>query len=105
MSEHDPSRRSVLRLCVQWPVIGVTACMLSACGRKIAVCADPHNLTASENALRQGAHYVEHSTQPDKTCSKCSFFAEASAAACGVCQIFQGPVNRSGHCDSFSAKT
>lgn len=60
----------------------------------------------AESGLRVPLHYVEASPDPAKTCSGCSFFKAdgADTPACGMCQIFNGPANPKGHCDSWSKK-
>ena len=65
-----------------------------------AGCADP------SDSLRSSLHYAEASPDAQKTCSACGFFTPGSdAAACGNCNIFSGPANPKGHCDSWSAKS
>lgn len=108
------SRRAFLNRSWQLPVAGVAVWTLSACGSKgssagsastAAVCADPRQLTAAENAQRQSFHYVEQSTDATKSCSGCAFFtASETGSGCGKCQVLVGPANPLGHCDSWSAK-
>src|SRR4051812_22924110 len=64
--------------------------------------------------LRESLHYTDVSSDAAKACNACGFFTadEAKPAddkspkpACGNCMIFSGPVNATGHCDSWSAKS
>jgi hypothetical protein len=107
MTDPKFTRRSVLRQGIQLPAAGVALFALSACGEdkpKVAACADPNQLSVAENSLRKAGHYVEQSPDPAKTCAGCGFFAAGEKPPCGKCEIFQGPVNAAGHCDSFAAK-
>ncbi len=107
MSSTNVTRRAVLDRSLQLPAAGVALWALSACGegeQKI-VCAGPNNLTFAENSLRQASHYVEEAPDPTKSCTQCSFFKPVDAGSiCGPCEIFVGPVNARGHCDSFAVK-
>lgn len=107
MTDPKITRRSVLRQGIQLPAAGVALYALSACGEskpKVAACADPNQLSVSENSLRKAGHYVEQAPDPAKNCAGCGFFAMGDKPPCGKCEIFQGPVNSAGHCDSWAAK-
>lgn len=107
IDQNGVSRRALLSNMAAWPLAGAGVLALTACGEqeKVVVCAGPNNLTFAENSLRQASHYVEKAPDPAKDCSKCGFFKPADGGgACGKCDIFQGPVNIAGHCDSFSVK-
>jgi hypothetical protein len=108
MSIDKVTRRAVLRQGLQWPAVGLAFSVLNACDSgktKVAICADPNALSATENALRMDRHYVEQSTDPAKACLGCGFFKSVEGGgACGECAIFQGPANAKGHCDSWAAK-
>jgi len=67
------------------------------------ICADPAKLDSGAAGLRPSLNYVEASPDPAKTCSACAFFS-AGTGACGSCQIFNGPANSKGHCDSWGPK-
>jgi hypothetical protein len=98
------SRRTVLSGSLQATAAAV---VLAACdqGPKVEACAGPNNLTFSENSLRQASHYVEQAPDPAKNCTGCGFFtADPNGGRCGKCEIFIGPVNAAGHCDSWAAK-
>jgi High potential iron-sulfur protein len=102
------TRRAVLGYGVQLSGVGVVIGALSACDnakKKVVACADPNSLSDAENSLRKDRHYVEQSPDPTKTCSGCGFFKlDEDAGGCGRCEIFQGPANPKGHCDSWAAK-
>ena len=107
MTDSKLSRRTVLEQGVRLPIAGAAVFALSACGDdgpKVAACADPNVLSMAENSLRQSAHYVEKSPDAAKTCAVCSFFTAGEPPPCGKCEIFQGPVNAGGHCDSWAKK-
>lgn len=60
---------------------------------------------ASESLLKS-LNYVPVAADAAKSCKACAFFtADAASAACGGCMIASGPVNATGHCDSWVAKT
>ena len=106
MDDQKLSRRSVLEKGVALPVAGAAVFALSACGDdkpKALVCADPNSLSMAENSLRQSGHYAEKSPDATKTCTVCSFY-KVDKEPCGKCEIFQGPVNSGGHCDSWAKK-
>jgi hypothetical protein len=99
------SRRNLLKNGALSLFFGVA--VASLVGRAAAAdkaCADPDKLDSGATALRGSLNYVEAGTDPAKTCAACGFFA-ATAGGCGSCQIFNGPVNSKGHCDSWSAKS
>ena len=84
----------------------MTGAVVLASGRTAAadkVCADPAKLDDGQKSLRDSLNYVEQSTDPSKTCNGCSFF-QTAGEGCGTCQIFSGPANANGHCDSWGAK-
>jgi len=108
IGKNDLSRRTVLHRGLQLPAAGAALWALSACdqGESVAACAGPNNLTLSENSLRKASHYVEQAPDPAKNCTGCGFFTAGEGAnPCGKCEIFLGPVNAKGHCDSWAAKT
>jgi len=107
MNDTVISRRALLGRGLHLPAAGAALWALSACDQqpKIEACAGPNNLTLSENSLRQASHYVEQAPDPAKTCAGCGFFTPDEAGGrCGKCEIFLGPVNAAGHCDSWAAK-
>jgi len=92
----------------QLSALGAAGWALSSCGEgeNKVVCAGPNNLTMAENSLRKASKYVEEAPDAAKNCLGCGFFqADPANATCGKCEIFIGPVNARGHCDSWAAKT
>ncbi len=113
MSEPGISRRGALRQIVGLAVGGAALVAgLSACGNSgekqqaASACVDMDSLSASEGSMRKSAHYVEQSPDPSKMCKGCAFFTPAGdGGACGACQIFSGPADADGHCDSWAGKS
>lgn len=102
------TRRTFFGIGIKVTVAG-TALAVAACGKKQetaggTACADESSLTSSEWSLRQSAHYVEKSANPAETCSVCEFFTAEGSGPCGHCQIFNGPANAGGRCDSWAKK-
>jgi len=93
----------------------LTACFVAAAAswtsvglgkeREGLVCAKPSALSEAENRQRKLDNYTEKSLDPGKTCSGCRFFtAGGGPAACGKCEIFNGPANPKGKCDDWTAR-
>lgn len=62
-------------------------------------CVDPSEM----EGLRASLGYVEKSPDAKQTCKQCAFFnSNEQDGACGPCQIFHGPVNEAGYCQSWS---
>lgn len=69
---------------------------------RAAAAADSCTAPESES-LRASLAYVTAAADPAASCARCAFFtADAAAPACGNCTILGGPVDSTGHCDSFS---
>ena len=94
----------------------LTAVLVAAAASSISVgrgdkaqdllCADPRALKPAENRQRKLDNYTEKSPDPGKTCSGCRFFTPgAEPAACGKCEIFNGPANPKGKCDDWTARS
>lgn len=99
------SRRTLLLRACQVIPPATTFLLLGGCGSRIAVCADPKQLSVAENSLRKAAHFTEESLDSQKVCGGCAFFhPSADSAQCGACDIFNGPANAGGYCDSWSRK-
>lgn len=93
-------RRFVLRAGAQ-VVLAVPLVSLLAGRAKAAESCVDH---ASES-LRESLHYVAITPDAAKPCKACAFFKSEDASACGPCDILSGPVDATGHCDSWSAKS
>ncbi len=104
------SRRVVVGWAARLPAVGAGAALLSGCdNNNTALCVDPEDLNFSEASIRKANNYIERSAQPDKQCVNCAFFQLPPAAGgveptCGNCEIFSGPANKDGYCDSWSAR-
>jgi len=84
---HDPPRRLLLRRA------------LSAAAAQS--CVDPQS-----DSLRASLHYASVSAVANQSCSGCGFFTrDAAKAGCGACVIMSGPVDETGRCDSWSARS
>jgi hypothetical protein len=49
--------------------------------------------------------YVDPAPDPAQQCGACGFFSAEEKQSCGECQIMSGPVSRTAHCESWSAKS
>jgi hypothetical protein len=80
---------------------GIPGFALARAARAAGSCVQPES-----EALRTSVNYVEPAADPAVACAHCAFFtADPAGGACGSCQILSGPVDATGHCDSFSAPT
>lgn len=108
MAEKSLTRRSLLTRASHLPLAVLALTALGACARedkKRMVCVDPAALTATDKSARAESHYVETASDPTKTCQGCKYFEpDEGGGACGKCNIFQGPANAGGHCDSWSPR-
>ena len=78
--------------------LGISGLALGRVARAAGSCAQPES-----EALRASVHYVESAPDPVTACARCAFFtADPAGGTCGSCQILSGPVDTTGHCDSFS---
>jgi hypothetical protein len=103
------SRRDAMGLAARVSAGAAFGGLLSACGggqNAGPVCVDTDDLSVGEASMRKANNYVEVSSQPEKNCANCAFFKidGAAGASCGNCEIFNGPANQAGYCDSWSAK-
>ena len=79
--------------------LGISGLTLARVARAAGSCVQPDS-----EALRASVNYVQASPDPTTACARCAFFtADAAGGACGNSQILSGPVDATGHCDSFSA--
>ena len=99
------SRRDVLKKSAAFGLLAVAGA--TACGKtadKALSCSDTTSLSASDALVRTSLAYVDTSTDPAKTCSKCQQFLVGPPGACGTCKVVKGPINPGGNCKSFLAK-
>lgn len=67
-------------------------------------CNDRSGLSESEIKARESYQYVGKSPYPEKKCSNCEFWGEPEGESpCGICGLFEGPVNPEGHCTGWVA--
>ena len=91
-------RRSLLRHALQFTSFAALAPLVDS-ARGAASCVD-----SSSESLRSSLHYKSPAPDPKQACSACGFFTKDTASSCGSCMIMSGPVDATGHCDSWSAK-
>ncbi len=104
MTEFNFIRRKLLARGAMLPLAGLAILGASrAAVAADALCADPNKLDSGQISIRESLNYVEQSKDPAKTCGACGFLKEVSGN-CGNCDIFNGPANVNGHCDSWGAK-
>lgn len=93
-------RRAVLCRAFQVTAALAIAPSIVRPARAAESCVDP-----SSESLRGSLHYASVSPTPNQTCGVCGFFTrDEKKAGCGACTIMSGPVDQSGHCDSWSAR-
>jgi hypothetical protein len=121
------SRRRFLHSLSIAGVVGAGGSLLAACGggsdqsgdggsstegeagsaTASADCSDLSGLSDAQRKQRKqmvdSLNYVENSTTPNKNCANCSLYQqEKYGSGCGGCQLFPGPVNAQGYCDSWA---
>ena len=107
MKIRDVSRRAVLQTAGQVSLVTTAALAVTGCGdgESLIVCADPNKMSVSENSIRKANNYVEKSPHADKNCAGCGFMHPVpEGESCAKCEIYLGPVNPAGYCDSYSAR-
>jgi uncharacterized membrane protein len=96
----EPPRRLILRRALQF-ALGVASVPRVLSAAAAQSCVDPQS-----ESLRASLHYAGVSTVANQSCSGCGFFTRDSGkAGCGSCVIMSGPVDETGHCDSWSARS
>lgn len=96
----DQRRRYFLQRAIGLIPIVYFAPALLQQARAAASCVDPDS-----ESLRTSMHYVAKSSDANKECGTCGFFTPSDPKSCGECQIMSGPVDFTGHCDSWSPKS
>jgi hypothetical protein len=102
-------RRAALRRLMALLLAGAAGGITAGYGKENKkaepVCLNLSALSPVESKRRKLDNYTEKSSDPGKTCSGCTFFTRgAEGAACGQCQIFNGPANPNGRCDDWAAR-
>ena len=78
--------------------LGVAGSAFARAVRAAAACVEPDS-----ESLRASLNYVSTAVDTAANCAHCAFFtADLAGGACGTCKILGGPVDSTGHCDSFS---
>ena len=105
MTEFNFTRRKLLARGAALPLAGLAVFGVSraAAAGAAPACADPNVLDSGQMSIRESLNYVEQSKDPMKVCDGCGFLKDVKGS-CGNCDIFNGPANVSGHCDSWSPK-
>jgi hypothetical protein len=99
------SRRAALR-----NALGVSAAalipvsFLTGCGSKLS-CDNGTNLSPEDLKNRSDNQYVDASLDLKKTCGSCGLFTAGGEKQCGTCKIVKGPINPTGNCKNWAAKT
>lgn len=98
---NEPPRRVLLRRALQLSLGVATLPRLLSAAAAADSCVDPQS-----ESLRASLHYANPSAVANQSCSGCGFFTGDSARpACGSCVIMSGPVDATGRCDSWSARS
>lgn len=95
----DSSRRLLLRRALQLTTALAAAPVLVRVAGAADSCVDPQS-----ESLRTSLHYATVAPVAGQNCGVCGFFT-AAQGGCGTCVIMSGPVDATGHCDSWSAKS
>jgi len=109
---NDPkiSRREMLKRSLT--VVGAAAgssFVLAACSKgeeaeEALSCTDLTGVDPAAVQTRTAMSYQDTGPDPSRHCSGCQFFTAGAAGQCGTCQLFAGPINPNGTCNSFAAK-
>lgn len=100
------TRRTLLARACQVPAATLLV-LTSGCvdKKRAASCADPTQLSDSDNSLRTSLQYTDHPPDPTKACGGCAYFqSSGETTECGQCVILNGAVAVKGHCTSWTAK-
>ncbi len=98
---HEPTRRLLLRRALQLSLGVALLPRTVSTARAAQSCVDPQS-----ESLRASLHYASVSAVANQSCSGCGFFTPDTAkAGCGNCVIMSGPVDQTGRCDSWSARS
>ena len=88
------TRRQLLRTAP----LGLAGIALARPARAAGSCVEPDS-----EPLRASLNYVNPAADAATACAHCAFFtADPAGDGCGSCTMLGGPVDSTGHCDSFS---
>lgn len=86
------------QLLLQAAPLGAAVIGLAHAARADEACVQPDS-----ESLRASLNYVSASVDASAACARCAYFtADPAGGSCGPCQILGGPVDATGHCESFS---
>jgi hypothetical protein len=102
MTRHEFSRRAlILNASSVVALLGT-----GACERAPSSCNDVSALSADQRAGRNALGYEDATSQPGKTCAKCTQYVPAEKISeCGKCKVLPGSVHPNGYCRAFTAKS
>ena len=81
--------------------LGLAGFALSRGARAAGSCVQPES-----ESLAASLNYTSASADAATACARCAFFtSDVAGGTCGACKILGGPVDSTGHCDSFSPPT
>ncbi len=105
MTEFNFTRSKLLERGAALPLAGLAVLGVSraAVAGAAPACADPNVLDSGQMSIRESLNYVEQSKNPAQTCNVCGFLKDVKGN-CGNCDIFNGPANVNGYCDSWAMK-
>jgi len=91
----------LLRRALQLTTALVAMPRIAGAAASTAACVDPQS-----ESLRGSLHYASVSPAANETCAGCGFYtASDSKNGCGNCVMMSGPVDATGHCDSWSPRS
>ena len=91
----------LLRRALQLTTALVAMPRIAGAAASSASCVDPQS-----ESLRASLHYASASPVADQTCAGCGFYtASDTKTGCGNCVMMSGPVDATGHCDSWSPRS
>ena len=85
------------RLLLQAAPLGLAGFAFARVVQAADSCVQPES-----ESLRASLNYAATAADPAAACAHCAFFAAGPGGDCGSCTILGGPVDATGHCDSFS---
>lgn len=93
-----PRRLMIHKLC-HVTLIALAAPLVANRSRAADACGDP-----TSQPLRPSLNYAKTAPKASQTCSACGYYTPTTSSSCGTCVIMSGPVDATGHCDSWSPK-
>lgn len=126
MNDHSPfsleapegstSRRLFLQKVAQFGTAGLATVLLAACGggesgeggesaaASSGCTVDESSLAEEVQQSRQSVQYVAETPNPEQRCDNCNLYEQPEGdAACGGCQVVQGPIHPEGWCSLWVA--